>query len=63
VAFGAIYRLNPMVRFVGMYRNLLYDLRFPAMADLAYVTGCAIISVAVGRWIFLKLEPRFAEEM
>jgi ABC-2 type transport system permease protein len=58
-----LYRLNPMVRFVGMYRDLMYDLRWPAVADLAYVTGFAVLSVVVGRWIFLKLEPRFAEEL
>jgi lipopolysaccharide transport system permease protein len=57
------YKLNPMVRFVEIYRNLLYDLRWPSLVDLAYVTGCAILSVLIGRWIFLKLEPRFAEEM
>ena len=58
-----LYRLNPMVRFVGMYRDLMYDLRWPPLYDLAYVTGCAILSVLIGRWIFLKLEPRFAEEL
>jgi ABC-2 type transport system permease protein len=57
------YKLNPMVRFVGMYRDLMYDLRWPPLYDLAYVTGAAILSVLVGRWIFLKLEPRFAEEL
>jgi lipopolysaccharide transport system permease protein len=58
-----VYKLNPMVRFVGMYRNLMYDLRWPSLVDLSYVTGCAVLSVLIGRWIFLKLEPRFAEEM
>jgi len=57
------YKLNPMVRFVSMYRDLMYDLRWPPLYDLAYVTGCAILSVLIGRWIFLKLEPRFAEEL
>jgi ABC-2 type transport system permease protein len=58
-----IYGLNPMVRFVGMYRDLMYDLRWPPLYDLAYVTGAAVLSVLIGRWIFLKLEPRFAEEL
>ncbi|MEY2473009.1 MAG: lipopolysaccharide transport system permease protein [Actinomycetota bacterium] len=58
-----VYKLNPMVRFVSMYRDLMYDLRWPPMYDIAYVLGCAILSVLVGRWIFLKLEPRFAEEL
>jgi ABC-2 type transport system permease protein len=58
-----IYKLNPMVRFVSIYRNLMYDLRWPSLADLSYVTGAAILSVLIGRWIFLKLEPRFAEEV
>jgi ABC-2 type transport system permease protein len=63
VPFATLYRLNPMVRFIEIYRNLMYDLRWPAAADVAYVTGVAIVSVLVGRWIFLKLEPRFAEEL
>ena len=58
-----VYKLNPMVRFLSMYRDLLYNLRRPTLADSAYVVGCAVISVLIGRWIFLKLEPRFAEEL
>lgn len=61
--FLKLYELNPMVRFVNMYRDLMYDLRWPELGDLAYVAGVAIITLAVGRWIFLKLEPRFAEEL
>ena len=63
VAFRTLYQLNPMVRFIGLYRNLLYDLRWPALGDLAYVTGIAILSVIIGRTIFQRLEPRFAEEL
>lgn len=63
IPFARLYDLNPMVRFVGMYRNMFYDLRWPALTDLAYVTGAALLSVLIGRWIFLKLEPRFAEEL
>ncbi|HVV38085.1 MAG TPA: ABC transporter permease [Acidimicrobiales bacterium] len=58
-----LYGLNPMVRFVDMYRNLMYDLRWPPLYDFAYVAGAAILSVLIGRWIFMKLEPRFAEEL
>jgi lipopolysaccharide transport system permease protein len=61
--FQKLYELNPMVRFVNMYRDLVYHLRWPELGDLAYVTGVAIFTVVVGRWIFLKLEPRFAEEL
>jgi lipopolysaccharide transport system permease protein len=63
IPFRTLYLLNPMARFVPMYRDLMYNLRWPPAADLAYVAGVAIITVALGRWIFLKLEPRFAEEL
>jgi lipopolysaccharide transport system permease protein len=63
VEVSRIFSINPMVRFVSIYRDLMYDLRWPPVSDLAYVTGAAILSVLIGRWIFLKLEPRFAEEL
>ncbi|MEY2399811.1 MAG: hypothetical protein QOJ00_2985 [Actinomycetota bacterium] len=63
VPFKMLYELNPMVRFVEMYRDLMYDLRWFSLGDLLYVTGFAIASLAIGRAIFLRLEPRFAEEM
>ena len=61
--FRTLYQLNPMVRFVEAYRDLMYDLRFPPIADLAYLTGVAILTLIIGRTIFLRLEPRFAEEL
>jgi ABC-2 type transport system permease protein len=61
--FLTLYQLNPMVRFVNMYRDAMYNLRWPELADVAYVLGFAAVTLLVGRWIFLKLEPRFAEEL
>ena len=58
-----LYKLNPMVRFVNAYRACLYDFRFPAWGDLAYVAASAAIMLAVGVVVFAKLEPKLAEEL
>lgn len=63
VAVRTIYELNPMVRFVGAYRNLFYDLKYPGLADILYLLGVSIVTLLIGRGIFLKVEPRFAEEL
>jgi ABC-2 type transport system permease protein len=63
VAARSLYELNPMVRFVAIYRNLLYDLRFPALADVLYLVVVAAVTLAVGWIVFEKLEPRLAEEL
>jgi ABC-2 type transport system permease protein len=63
IPFGTLYRLNPMVRFVECYRNLLYDLRYPSLANISFLLGVAMLTVLIGRTIFLRLEPRFAEEL
>lgn len=63
IAVRQIYELNPMVRFVECYRALLYDLRFPDTGDLLYLTGVSVLTLLVGRLIFLRVEPRFAEEL
>lgn len=58
-----LYKLNPMVRFVNAYRACLYDLRFPAWQDLAYVTVSAAVMLAIGVVVFARLEPKLAEEL
>lgn len=58
-----VYDLNPMVHFVEVYRNLLYDLRVPAFNDVAVLVVAAVVSLAVGATVFARLEPRFAEEL
>lgn len=63
VPIRTLYELNPMVRFVEMYRDLLYNERWFSLGDFLYVAGVAIVTLTIGRAIFLRLEPRFAEEM
>ena len=58
-----LYRLNPMVRLVGAFRNVLYDLRFPSMFDVAYVTVFGLVTLAFGLWAFRRLQGRVAEEL
>ena len=58
-----IYSLNPLVRIVGAFRDVLYDLRFPPLWDIAYVLLWAISMVVIGMWVFGKLDRRLAEEV
>jgi ABC-type polysaccharide/polyol phosphate export permease len=59
----ALYELNPMTAFIGAYRNVLYDLRFPAALDLLYLTAWAVGALWVGWRVFAHFEPRLAEEL
>ena len=58
-----LYKLNPMVRFVEAYRDCLYDLRFPALLDTVYLVGVSAGMLALGVFVFSKLEPKLAEEL
>lgn len=58
-----IYNLNPLVRFMGAFRAALYDLRFPPLWDLCYVTLWAGAMLGLGLWVFSRLDRRLAEEV
>jgi ABC-type polysaccharide/polyol phosphate export permease len=58
-----VYELNPLVRFVEVYRAVLYDLRFPRLVDVIYVTGWAAAMLALGLFVFHRLDRRLAEEV
>jgi len=58
-----IYELNPLVRFIEAFRAVLYDLRMPSLATLGYVTLWAAAMLALGAWIFARLDRRLAEEV
>src|SRR5690349_7857749 len=53
-----VYSLKPLVRIVGAFRDVLYDLRFPPVWDLAYILLWAVGTVVVGMWVFGKLDRR-----
>jgi lipopolysaccharide transport system permease protein len=58
-----LYRLNPMTRFIEAYRDLLYDLRWPPAEDMVFLGVVSTVTLLAGYWIFLRLEPRLAEEL
>jgi len=58
-----VYTLNPLVRFVDAYRAVLYDLRFPALSDVLYISGWAVAMLALGLFVFHRLDRRLAEEV
>lgn len=56
-----VYRLNPMERFIAVFRNLLYDNRLPDLADTLFCVGFAVGFFALGYLIFSRNEKRLAE--
>jgi ABC-type polysaccharide/polyol phosphate export permease len=57
------YQLNPMERFVQIFRDLLYDNRLPPWGDMAYCLGATVVSLGLGAWVFNKYQARIAEEL
>jgi ABC-type polysaccharide/polyol phosphate export permease len=58
-----VYELNPLVRFIDAYRAVLYDLRFPALSDVLYITAWAVAMLGVGLLVFRRLDRRLPEEV
>lgn len=56
-----VYRLNPMERFVAVFRSLLYDNRWPEVGDVLWCLIWGIGMFAVGFLIFSRNEKRLAE--
>lgn len=63
VSLYDIYELNPMTRFLQMFRNLLYDNRVMAWGDLAYCAAATAVVLIVGGVVFSRFEGRMAEEL
>jgi ABC-2 type transport system permease protein len=63
IPFGDLYRLNPMVEFVGAYRNVLYDLRFPSWGTMAALAAWSVGALIFGAFVFSRLDHRLAEEV
>lgn len=58
-----VYKLNPLVWVIQLYRNILYYNQWPTLKMFVIAAiGASLIFVA-GYVVFHKLEPRFAEEV
>ena len=56
-------RLNPMERFSEVFRNTIYDARWPTLLNSLYVVGSAVVALAIGLAVFARFEGRLAEEL
>ena len=61
VTIEGIYTANPMVHFVEIFRNLLYDNRWPEPAEWLICTAWALGALVVGMIVFRRNERRLAE--
>lgn len=57
------YRWNPMERFVEVFRNLLYDNRWPTAGDSLFIVIASVLVFAIGAWIFRRNERGLAEAL
>lgn len=58
-----IYTANPMVHFIGVFRNLLYDNRFPDPGSLLTCAIWAVAALAIGLFVFRRNEKGLAEAL
>ncbi len=58
-----IIRINPMARFIGAFRELLYDAKLPTPFTMLTLVLSSVVMFMIGLRIFLRLQGRFAEEL
>lgn len=58
-----LYALNPMNRFVEVFRTLLYDNRLPTWQDWTGVVVASALALLVGGLVFRKFSARLVEEL
>jgi len=63
ITVEGIYNLNPMVHFIDLFRQLLYDNRWPDGNDLLICTIWTIGVLAIGLVVFRRNEKNLAEAL
>jgi lipopolysaccharide transport system permease protein len=58
-----VYQLNPIVHFVGVFRNLLYDNRFPALEEWLICVAWSIGTFVIGILVFRAKSKNLAEAL
>ena len=56
-----LYRLNPMERFLEVFRDLLYDNRLPQWTDSLACVLASLVVFLLGYVVFVRKESRLAE--
>jgi lipopolysaccharide transport system permease protein len=63
ITVDSIYQINPMVHFITVFRNLLYDNRWPGLTEWVICGAWAIGSFGLGLLVFRRNEKRLAEAL
>lgn len=58
-----IIKLNPMTLIIDMLRGSMIYSIVPVLQDITFIIILSFIILIIGYMIFLRLEPRFAEEI
>ncbi len=63
ITLEGVYGINPMVHFIQVFRNLLYDNRFPDPAEWLICLGWAVGTLILGMIVFRRNEKNLAEAL
>jgi lipopolysaccharide transport system permease protein len=63
ITIEGIYQLNPMVHYIEVFRNILYDNRWPELSDWLACAAWAFGALVLGLWVFRKNEKNLAEAL
>lgn len=58
-----LYRLNPLERFVTVFRSMLYDNTWPDLGDVVFCVVAAALSLTIGYAVFSRSQHRLVEEL
>ncbi len=61
--FQWLLGINPLTPLVSTVRAVLLEGRLPAVGDLAFVVSVSAAMLALGLWVFTRLEPGFVDEL
>ncbi len=61
ITIADIYHLNPMEHFINVFRQLLYDNRWPDPQEWLICALWALGSFTIGMWVFRRKERNLAE--
>jgi lipopolysaccharide transport system permease protein len=63
ISIETIYNLNPMVHFLNVFRQLLYDNRWPDLQEWLICLAWAVGSFVIGLFVFQRNEKKLAEAL